>query len=345
MAAGIGQKLRTEERNHGIDLLRGLCLVCIIFNHTCFNSGDTYVPPFLAQFSMLIDVPALFFVSGMTYRYIGRDILIGSLLKLSLSFTMVALLFNFADRSLTLKTILMPLFLQNLSLPKAFHCLQVSYWFVPLYVSVLILATIILQKLKDVYLLIAVCCLSTYFIAFFFHLDLFDFYCFGTRGQHVLFYLALFLLGYFYKDKIWQDKYKNLWASGCVLTAVCVYVLTYITEGNFVFNVMLNKFPPRLPYLALSFVSVGFFMWLYQPQRHNKLLEHIGKNALFYYIGQGIGASLLYYVVGYVMLPVYIKLPLMFMLNLFLTALSAEVFKFMYEGIGAGYRKIVRRSV
>ena len=108
---------------------------------------------------------------------------------------------------------------------------------------------------------------------------------------------------------------------------------------------LLNKFPPRLPYVAFSFVSVGIFMWLYQPERRNKVLEHIGKNALFYYIGQGISTSLLYYVVDYISLTVYVKLPIMFMLNLFLTAVSAEVLKFMYEGIGTGYRWCIQRYI
>ena len=341
--ANVLQKTDGAERNHCIDLLRGLCLFCIIFNHTCFNSGDTYVPRTLSQFSMLIDVPALFFVSGMTNCYIGRNIVAGSLIKLSLSFTLVSILFNFADRSLTWEKLLMPLFLQDLVLPKAFNCLQVSYWFVPLYAVVIILATAIIQKLKALYLFIAVACLSVYFLLFFGLINLSHIYILGTMGQQVWFYLALFLFGYWFKEKVCVSKYRNLWAWGCVLSAMSVYVMTYMIEGNFIFDTLMNKFPPRLPFVALSFISVGLFMWLYQPERKNKFLEHIGKNALFYYVGQGVGASLLYYVVDYVHLTVYLKLPLMFMLNLLITAVSAEVFKFMYEEIGNGYRWCVKR--
>lgn len=336
-------KTGESERNHCIDLLRGLCLFCIIFNHTCFNSGDSYVSPDFAKFSMLIDVPALFFVSGITYCYIQRNILVSSLLKLSLSFTLVAILINFADRSLSVERVMMPLFWQNLILPKEFHCLQVSYWFVPLYVSVLVLATVILRKIKAVYPLILIGCLMAYFLNFFAGMSFPNVYILGVMGQQVYFYLAMFLLGYFFKEKIWPSKRKNLYALLFFLGGLIVYICLYFWEGNFVFDIMMNKFPPRLPYVAFSFLSIGGFMWYYKPERKCKILEHIGKNALFYYIGQGIGASLLYFVVDYINMTVFIKLPLMFVINLCITALSAEILKFMYESIGTVYRRAVQR--
>jgi len=343
MGKTVVQQINNSERDHCIDLLRGLCLFCIIFNHTCFNSGTSYVPQAPAEFTMLIDVPALFFVSGMTYCYVGRSILVGNILKLSLSFTLVSILFNFADRSLTWEKIFQPLFLAGFEVPQSFKYLQVSYWFVSVYAIVLIWATVIIQKLKALYPLIAILCLGVYFLHFFMHINLSDLRVLGVNGQMIWFYLAVFLLGYLFREKIWISKYKNLWALVCVIGAVGVYAITYTIDGDFVFKMLLNKFPVRLPYVAISFVSIGLFMWFYKPERKNKILEHIGQNALFYYIAQGVGASLLNYVVDYVSAPILIKLALMFLLNLLITALGAEVFKFMYEEIGLGYRWCTKR--
>lgn len=54
----------TAQRNHYIDFLRGFAAVNIIFIHTCFWSGGSYVPEWMQSISLAVDVPFFFFLSG-----------------------------------------------------------------------------------------------------------------------------------------------------------------------------------------------------------------------------------------------------------------------------------------
>ena len=55
------------KRDSAIDFSRGIVVISIIFIHTTFMSGVFYVPNFFRQMSLLLDVPAFFFISGMTF--------------------------------------------------------------------------------------------------------------------------------------------------------------------------------------------------------------------------------------------------------------------------------------
>ncbi|MBR2111996.1 MAG: hypothetical protein IJ950_03480, partial [Helicobacter sp.] len=56
-------------RNLEIDILRGICVISIIMIHTTFWSGGAYVPWPVQSLSLLIDVPAFFFIAGASVAY------------------------------------------------------------------------------------------------------------------------------------------------------------------------------------------------------------------------------------------------------------------------------------
>ena len=341
---GVKQQEGVAEREHCLDLFRGLCLLGVIFNHTCFHSGSSYIPDSWAQWTMLLDVPALFFVSGMTYQTIKRDMIVNSLFKLSMVFTILSIILNAIYGRFSWDYIWKPLFLNSLDLPEHFLIVQQAYWFVPVYVAVLVIATIILKKMRELYGLVIVGCLGLYFYCFFEKIPFFNGVILGDSVQKVFFYLSLFLFGFFCKDKVIGRIFQK--EVGCLLLVIALglYYLTYVYRSDFVFNLFLNKFPPKLPYIALSFISISAFIFFYKAERKNLLIEHIGQNAIYYYAGQGIGAVLLISVVPYVALPFYFKLPLMFLLNLLITTSVAYVLKFIYNGFGRYYRILTKST-
>ena len=58
-------------RNNYIDCLRGIAAISIVFIHTCFWSGESYVPEFMQSLSLAIDVPFFFFLSGWASTYVN----------------------------------------------------------------------------------------------------------------------------------------------------------------------------------------------------------------------------------------------------------------------------------
>ena len=57
------------KRDNSIDFFRGVAAIWIIFIHTCFWSGEVYVPVWLKSLSLIIDVPLFIFISGMTFNF------------------------------------------------------------------------------------------------------------------------------------------------------------------------------------------------------------------------------------------------------------------------------------
>lgn len=330
-----------SERNHYIDLLRGLCILGIILNHTCFYSGDSYVPKEFANLVLLLDVPALFLISGMTYQLIKRDMILNSIVKFSLCFTVISLVLNFMYRELSWKSLLQPLFLGGVQVPEFFVCVQNSYWFVPVYVIVLVAGETLLQKLRPLYPVFLFFCIAAYFYDYFIGFSLMEVKIFGWDASYVLFYLGMFLFGYFVQDKVVISQKRKIWALSILCTSVLIYSALYLKfKGvNAVALELASKFPPKLPYVVLSFISAACFIFFYKAERSCKFLEHIGKNAIFYYACQGMGASILYLVAPKVVLPMFFKLVLMFGINLLLVVIFAEVLKFVFDLVGDVYRR------
>ena len=132
-------------RAHYIDLVRGICALSIVFIHTCFHSGGAYVPMPMQSISLLLDVPAFFFIAGMTRAYIQKDTILNQLFKLSMIFVLLGLLCNLIDGDVTWASIFRPLFLSSISVSPLFKSVASSYWFVPIYACTIILGGVIIK--------------------------------------------------------------------------------------------------------------------------------------------------------------------------------------------------------
>ena len=58
-----------KKRNYNIDFLRGIATISIIIIHTAFWSGTEYLPSWVSNLTLLLDVPAFIFISGITSSY------------------------------------------------------------------------------------------------------------------------------------------------------------------------------------------------------------------------------------------------------------------------------------
>lgn len=52
-----------------IDTFRGITALNIIFIHTVYWSGNGYIPDWVRNISLLLDVPMFFFLSGWAMAY------------------------------------------------------------------------------------------------------------------------------------------------------------------------------------------------------------------------------------------------------------------------------------
>ena len=326
-------------RNHWIDFLRGICILGVIWHHTCLYSGN-YVPEMIKQLSFLLEVPALFFVSGLTYQYINRDIIASNFIKLSFNFTLIALILNGLYGNITLPSILNPLFLVGFNIPNQFYVLAGSYWFVPIYAIVLVVATIITKKLHNLYPLILIACFSIYFLPHeVFPLNTFSIcYAYGwTSG--IFFLLGFFLFGYLYMEQPILQKHKYFLAFIVFLLGVLVYSYCYLKIGYDVFFLWHYKDLKALPYISASFLSISCLIACYKSNLHNRFIEHIGKYSIFYYIGQGISGSYLRSMEPYLNIDWHIKLIVLFTINIILCTICSEIYRKIYNSIGILYQK------
>ena len=144
-AAAVENASVKRPRAHYIDLVRGICALSIVFIHTCFHSGGSYVPMPMRSISLLLDVPAFFFIAGMTRAYIQKDTILTQLFKLSMIFVLLGFRCNLVDGEVTWASIFRPLFLMGLNVSRLFGAAAGSYWFVPIYACTIILGGVAIK--------------------------------------------------------------------------------------------------------------------------------------------------------------------------------------------------------
>ena len=123
-----------------------------------------------------------------------------------------------------------------------------------------------------------------------------------------------------------------------------VFVLGYFGQ-DIIYLINKQKFPPKLPYIVASLLSIVTIMVLYNRLKIMKdnFVNYIGKNAIFYYFGQGISSSLVYFIVSPLKEALH-WFPLMMLvygINVALAIAIAEVIK-KIDAYGWRYLEILR---
>lgn len=310
------------KRDLYIDFAKGLATLSVIFIHTVFWSGQFYVSTEVRVFSLLFDVVLFYALSGITS---GGNIekTFYRLLKLQITFMIFVTVLFFADYffkvfGLTffdlerLKSFYatfggkyVP---QNISTEPqwqnlgnwylhryinadTFPVVMGSFWYLKVYYILSVFAVLILRFFSRHINWFIGLCLGLTLI---FNL-LPNFYPNGQVG-YVAFYLAVFLIAHQLKGKtIPTNMIPVLYG----LVVVALIGMFWYCGLDIFYKLNKQKFPPKMPYIIWTLFSIVTLFVFYNRLKitKNNWVTYIGNNAIFFYFGQGISSSLIYFLV------------------------------------------------
>lgn len=306
------------QRDSSIDFFKALTVINILFIHTVWWSGSEYVPKWLAQLSLLIDVPFFFFLSGCSATFsFQKTKPFSGIIRLILLFTIFYFLYG-----LLLHT--------NYTFDYFFSSLTANYlgvselavfgpslWFIPVFIVVYLVSYFLVKHVGEKNNLLVV--LLLLLIASFFSSELNIFErtkILSVDSLTVISYLVFFLTGYlFYKHK--SDQ-KIRYFIGFIATAMCFNATWFLLNEGL--QLQENKFPIKFPYTAISFFSIAMFVAVSQQFKFNYKLNYFGKNALVFYLVQGVTSSWLFIISPYITCNWVLKVLLMFGINLLMAS-------------------------
>ncbi len=331
----------SKKRCYYLDAVRGIAVLSIIYIHTVFFSGSSYVPDIVRHMSLLIDVPLFFFLAGWGFAYsnsfkkaIHRDLKIQ--LQYSYYILVVALImYIFGSEELSLDHIGHWLVYTNTKIDILTSTIS-SSWFLRVYMPVTVVGTLMLTKLKRSSILLALAIIPFLWLRSFYHPTAF------LANQSFWFYLIIYILGYLSKDfhfkKFWHMVVVNLSVVAILATIKFVFLLP-------IFNIQDAKFPPNLVYLLWSslFIMVVLYFKQFNLFKKKHVLVIIGQNAIWFFFAQGISSSLLYYLRDFIDIHWLPKLIILYIINVTFAIIITIILKHSYRGITWFIKKLYER--
>lgn len=305
-----------------IDFAKGLATLSIIFIHTAFWSGQFYIQPEVRVFSLVFDVALFYALSGITS---GSNIekTFYRLLKLQITYMIFVTLLFFLDyffkvfglaffslewlqsfystfgskyAATSISTIpnwetLGNWYLHEYRNADTFPVVMGSFWYLKVYYILTVFGVLILRFFpKHINWFIGICIGLTLLFNI-----LHEIYPSGQVG-YVAFYMTVFLIAHQMKGK--KIPTKNIPLLYGLVAAALVWMFWYFGDDIF-FKINKQKFPPKIPYIIWSLFSLVTLFVFYNRLKITKenFVTYIGKNAIFFYFGQGISSSLVYFLV------------------------------------------------
>lgn len=296
--------MKKATRNNNIDFLRGLATISIIIIHTAWWSGEGYLPRWFSSLTLLVDVPVFMFLAGLSFNYVNSIIknikgIIGQWKKwlyFLVFFTIILLVFF--KSHINLSEVISWL-AYTFKEPKELPIVAGSIWFMKMYIAVSVICSIIICSVnyylkKDAYKT-----LTKIILPFTLMLFLYVSAQNGSmvRLQYITFYSFIYLLGYIsHEKKITSSKKLIILETSNIL----ILLLTFYFLNIGINSIQNIKFPPSVPYLIFSNLSIMLTWYLKDKLKiiDNNKINYIGKNAIFYYFAQGISSSLLYVIIA-----------------------------------------------
>lgn len=315
------ERERERERDYYLDFVKGILVISVVLIHTAFCSGTSYVPSFMREIVLALDVPLFFFITGCVISKHPNISPLKQLFKFILLFFLGVLLIQICLLHISLPKLMKTIFLISADTPKVIS-VKWSYWFVPMYVIALLYSKTIIQYFKKWFSYFLLAGIPIFYIVTWIINKTVTLNCLGLPVQSFLFYIWLILFGY----EVYKFKQKKFWifiAIGALITTICFY--------SFVPDLVMQKckFPVKLPYFALSLISISATMFFARNVKSN-FISKIGENAIYYYFSQGIGASIIFNIAK---LPIEIwqlKFILCFSINLLITIILGYIFSLIY---------------
>ena len=336
-----------QERDCYIDLVRGLCAVSVVFIHSVFWSGSSYVPNYMRNISLFFDVPVFFFLAGATINILGgrevKDLAIKQISKLIFYFFALVLSFQILFWNFDIQRLIQPLVLSRAHVPEL-RVISGSYWFVPTYCISILFAQIIYHQypriIYPLFLLGGGYFFSQYFLNF--HLKV---SVLGQPFQNILFYVILVLLGY----RFYSLKFKRVvWLLSSIAFGLIFYYLFWKSNVAFSsYSLQKFKFPVQLPYVCVSLAVIclilAFKTRIVASNCLTRLITFLGRNAIFFYMSQGVSSSLIYKLIPVINLNWEFKLIILFAINCLLAMIIGYIFYYIDNLFSPFVRKLLFR--
>jgi hypothetical protein len=329
-----------------LDFCKGILVISVIFIHVTFWSGSSYVPGWIRNASLLIDVPLFFFLSG-TGTAMSRELCLSRTLKACLEIMVKYMFFTLFyyvawhayykikkfsygfTVSETANLLTANFAFAGESLPNLQGVID-SVWFMPVYFSVRVICVSVLylvsgakHNYRHAVVLLALFIIGLNFVineAGFFYLS-----------RNVLFYSVFFLLGYVLKG-------KPLTLQGFLI--IILFLIIGMLFLNKVFAVSFSvvqqlKFPPSWGYMLYSGFGVALILFFvnFSPKASNPLV-YMGQNCIWFFFAQSLSGSVVAKTAPLIDLPWQPKLTICFMTNLVLAGIIALVLKYLWFLLG-----------
>ena len=277
----------------------------------------------MRELVLLFDVPVFFFLTGCTFSIHPKIDPLKQMLKLITLFFIAAIVGQLLVGKFTMYGTITPLALYSTKI-EHFSSFSSSYWFVPVYVVTLLYSTIIINYCKKYVKYVLLILIPIYYIYSFLSGELLNFFVLGYKVQIVMFYIWLMLLGYC----VWgKDKKCNVIIYSCIFIFSLAYFVYNLTAPNGV-SMQTSKFTLSLPYAIASMASIAFVM-LTKNKFRNSFLEKIGSRAIYFYLSQCVGASVLFWIVPHIDLFWAFKFLICFSINLVISLSLGFLFYFI----------------
>lgn len=195
-----------KERDEKLDFYRGLAILNIVCIHTCFFSGQSYLPDILRTLCLLYDVPILVFLAGRSAQYRSDfAATFWGLIKIWIEWMFISTLVALGYRLLNGKSVVTPLqYLQGLF----FYPLEVehlgifyqSMWYMQMYVVVVLVAAALRELDKRIHFsLISKWAFVLFLVIGLAYTSICEKDSFFVLNRTQLCFLSFFLMGYFTK--------------------------------------------------------------------------------------------------------------------------------------------------
>ena len=261
-------QIHHTNRDYALDILRGICVISIVLIHTTFWSGGSYVPQAVQSLSLLIDVPAFFFIAGMALAYSKAPNPLPALWKLIFYFGVCIAIYDLCvsidTKHISFMNTAAAITLHGFS-TNALPVLGGSYWFVPVFCVAMIAGALIISFVRVPLALLASFALGLYIAAFF---GIFSWQgsFLGVGLQYLVFYTALIVLGYYFI----RSQRQRLIIIACAIVGVGGFAMLVVLHSSgslahlpSIFDLQAHKFPVSLPYVLASCASLAGLLVVY----------------------------------------------------------------------------------
>lgn len=332
--------MKNKTRNYNIDFLRGIATISVIIIHTTWWSGNMYLPSWFRNISLLVDVPAFIFISGITFHY--SNSIMKSLkniyeqwkkwLYFLIYYALILLVFFNSEFKINeIFSWIVYYFPKENSL----QAVAGSVWFMLLFIKVSLICSIIICAVNK-FLINEIERKQCFKYILFTLLFIFTYTSMSKVNfiidSELSFYLLIYILGYYLSDYKIKSKEFILME---IINLIILIIIFKILNIN-ITSIQSIKFPPYLPYLFFSLISIILFLYLKNVLNinSNNRIVFIGKNAIFYFYAQGISSSLIYFIYPQISnLNVWLIFSIMLVINILLSLSFGTFFCRTYKFI------------